>query len=447
MSNTNTSAGLVQDLSLTGAVLNLFNGWDLQNAQYNGVAFYVANAIPGLSNGTINNYAQVVNSVNNLLGTNHGQYPLNSTPPLGTTYFLKNVTDRIHRKLIVHESINADTNVIEDMGFGAERFSVVGIISGNNYYTVYQNMYNYFLARRGDQYFSSIPKQFQYVLTHPVRGKIPYTYLEDFQVIHAYNKYKAIVFTATFISARIENQEVDHISFANQISQALSVYVTTIGALQSVLANSQITMGNLSAQYNNVTQQQTYKNMITPNILNTTIPLANGCGTILYNNFSPTGFSNYYFQTQTIDYSALPQLIPFSQGVNLGSISSLLAVYENQIQINTTAINALNYNYNTQANDLPFSTILADVLQALKNTYVALYQLAKVYGINNQSNFNVYNVPYKMSIRMLCYLNSIDFNNSDTLNTLYQLNAGYISSVNFIPAGVPFIIPIAVVAQ
>lgn len=446
MSNTTTADGLIQGLALTGSVINLFNGWQLQDAQYNGVKFYIANAIPGLSNGTLNNYAQIVNSVSNFFGSND-VFPLNSFPPLGTDYFLKNVTDRIRRKLIVHNSINSNTNVIEDMGFGAERFSVLGIISGNNYYEAYQNMLNYFLARRGDDFFDDIPAQYQNVFTHPVRGDIPGTYIDEFQVIHSYTKYKAIVFAATFVTSNLNNQFNTNVSWANQISQALSILISSVGAIQNAILDSQIAINSLSATYSGTEQQQIYPEVIIPNLNNVTIPMIKGCGTILYNNLTPPGLNNYYFQNQTINYSRLPELVPFSYGFNFGSIPSLLSVYEQQCQLNIDAINALDYDYNTDAFDLPFSTILANVVQSIKSSYSALYELAVVYGLNNQNSYKVYEVPYTMSIRMICFLNSIDFNNPATLDKLYQINASSITSVNFIPKDTQFLLPVEVLKK
>jgi len=410
-------------------ILAIFNGWDLQDASYNGVNFYIANAIPGISNGTINNYAQIINSIENFF--NSSQFPLNSAPPLGTNYFLKNTRDTIRRKLIVHPSINSSTNIIEDQGFLPERFGIVGIISGNNYQQVYTNLYNYFLARRGDDYFDNIPIGYQNVLYHPVRGKITNCLLENFDVIHSGSYIKAIVFTASFITQSLSNFTLTT-NIANQISQALAILTNSIAAIQNTIVASQLTFNTLSANYNNSAQQQTYQNVIAPTITNTIIPLSNAIGTIMYNNLNPSNLTNYYFQNQTVDYTALPDLVPFSTGFNYGSLSSILSVYETNSQATLDYIYQLDYNYNTGVYDLPYSTFLADIIQSIKNCYVSLYNLAKVYSVNNLNSFISYTLPYSMSLRKVCFLNLVDFTVVNNIDIIYQLNSNVINNVNFI---------------
>ena len=429
MANTISAAGVTQAISVATDIINLFNGWELQDAQYNGVKFYIANAIPGISNGTINNYAQVVNTVTNLIG-NTESFPLNSSLPYGTQMFLKGVTDRTRRRVIVHESMNSNSNVLEDAGFEAERFSVLGIISGDSYYAAYKNLYDFFTARRGDQVFDQIPAQYQNVFTHPVRGNINNVLMEDLNVIHSYTKYKAIVFTATFVAAQIGNIRTSKTSLASQIAQGLSVVINSVAAVENAITDAQLALQSVSAIFYNPITQNTYTTTVAPIIKNTTIPMLNAAGAIMYQNLSPATQTNYYFKNQTIDYSLLPQLVPFSYGFDINSIGNLLSVYENQVQSNIDAINSLGYNI-----------ILNNLIAALKESYVALYNLGDIYSQNNEKTYKTYIVPYAMSIRSLCFLNGINFNNTDNLNTIYKLNSDKYTSSNFIPAGVNIILP------
>lgn len=434
--------------SVSTGILNAFNGWDLQNANYNGVNFYIINKIGSVSNTFINNAFNTISGVESIFNSpvDESLYPLNSSLPIDTNLFLKNINDKVSRKIIVHQNINSDYNTIEDMGFGPETFTVAGIVSGNDYYQAYDLMYNYFLARRGDSTFDNIPANYQYVLTHPVRGRIANTYLDDFEAIHSYTKFKAIVFKATFITGTISSSiNTFNANFVNTLSQNLSSVINAVNAITSAVTESKLILNNLTGLFATQPQVKTLSLTILPGITAQTVPLAKGVSTLLYNNLSPTGFTNYYFKNQVIDYSASPALIPYATGISVNSINNLMSLYQEQIESNITAINNLNYNATTPNQPFNYSVVFNDLIVSLRNSYTSILTLGESYAQTNKNAYFTYVVPYTMSIRLLCFLNNIDFNDSSILSSIYSLNSTIIQNVNFIQKNSAIIIPVSLI--
>ena len=442
------AVGLLNLEALGSGILNAFNGWDLQNANYNGVNFYIINKIGTVSNSLVNNAINTINGIESIFNSpiDPSLYPLNSSLPIDTNLFLKKVQDKISRKLIVHQNINSDYNTIEDMGFGPETFSIMGILSGNDYYQAYNLIYDYFLARRGDSTFANIPSNYQYVLTHPVRGRIPNTYLNDFKVVHSYSKFKAIIFNATFVSSTITSSTTTYnANYINTLSQNLSAVINGVNAVTSAVVESQLLLNSLVGLFSSQPQKQILKSTILPNITNSTIPLANATATLMYNNLSPNGFTNYYFKNQTIDYTVTPALVPYANGISINSINNLISVYQAQVEANITAINNLNYNATNPNQPYNYSVIFNDLIVALKAIYASILTLGESYAQTNKNAYFTYVVPYIMSIRLLCFLNKINFNDSSVLINIYNLNSSIIQDVNFIPAGSLIIIPVSLI--
>ena len=423
-----SSASFSNLLGLTEQCLQLFNGWDLQNAQYNGVNFYIAKPF---GNGGITNTLDIINTVT---GTN--SFPLNNNLPTGTKEHLQEIRDNVRRKLVVHPLVNTNSNVIEDLGFEVEQFKGVGLIIGNSYYIAYSNLYNYFLARQGDVTFENIPKEYRNVLQHPVRGIIENVFLHEFRVIHSSQHWRGILFEFTFIAQSVTAITQKSQSTINKINQIFNLIINSINDILSIIAQIEAYGNMISTYFNSTTPSNAvnFANQTVPQIKNYTVPLLRNVATVLYNNLKPassvSNYTNYYFENQTVDYAKFSVLTPYATGSDDANINALLQIYNTSVQNEINQIN--NYGLNIQASDL---------ITTLKNSYVNLLDLSKNLSINNSSQYFSYQLPYTMSIREVCFNNNLDFNDISVIQNIIGANPSKFASVNKIVAGTVVLIP------
>lgn len=432
-----TNASLYNLLGLTEQGLGLFNGWDLQNAQYNGVNFYIAKPF---GSGIITNTLDAINTATSLIGLDTASFPLNSKLPTGTKEHLQEIRDNIRRKLVVHPLVNTNSNIIEDLGFEAERFNGIGLIVGDNYYTAYSNLYNYFLARNGDVTYENIPQEYRNVLQHPVRGKIENVYLYEFRVIHSSQRWRSILFEFTFISQEVTSVTQKSQSIISKVNQLFNLIISSINDILTIITQIE-SYGNMVSTYFNSTTPNNavnFANQTIPQIKNYTVPLLRSIATILYNNIrlsdNATNYTNYYFENQVIDYSKFVILTPYISGYDDTSINALLQAYNTSVQKEIDQIN--DYGLNIQANNL---------ITALKNSYVNLLDLSKNLSINNRSQYTSYKVPYTMSIREICFNNNLDFDDVDIIQNIIAANPGKFASVNKIDIDTVMLLPRSVI--
>ncbi|MBP9741924.1 MAG: DNA circularization N-terminal domain-containing protein [Burkholderiales bacterium] len=427
------NAALYNLLGITEQGLQLFNGWDLQNAQYNGVTFYIAKPF---GSGNISNITDTVNTATALIGMDTAAFPLNNSLPIGTKEHLQEVRDNVKRKLVIHPLVNTNTNVIEDLGFEAERFNGIGLIIGDSYYNAYSNLYNYFLARQGDVTFENVPKEYRNVLQHPIRGKIENVFLYEFRVIHSSQRWKGILFEFTFVAQEVTSITKKSQSIINTVNQSFNLVIDSINVILTITTQIQA-YGNMVTTYFNSTTPTNavnFTNKTVPEIKSDTVPLLSNTATILYNNFRSTNsiqnYTNYYFENQTVDYTKFKILAPYANSSDDTTINALLQIYNENVQ---NEINQINYyGLNIQANDL---------ITALKNSYVNLLDLCKILSKSNNSQYISYALPYTMSIREVCFKNDLDFNDITIIQAIITANPGKFASVNKIIADTVLVLP------
>lgn len=424
-----TNAALYNLLGVTEQGLQLFNGWDLQNAQYNGVNFYIAKPF---GSGSITNTLDIINTATAIIGTDTNSFPLNSNLPISTKEYLQEIRDNVRRKLVVHPLVNTNSNIIEDLGFEVERFNGIGLIVGDSYYTAYSNLYNYFLARQGDVTFENIPKEYRNVLQHPIRGKIENVFLHEFRVIHSSQRWKGILFEFTFVAQEVTAITQKSQSTINKVNQMFNLIIGSINDILAIIAQIEAYGNMISTYFNSTTPSNAvnFANQTVPQIKNYTVPLLRNTATILYNNFKPQSYTNYYFENQTVDYSKFGILTPYATGSDDTSINALLQIYNTNVQNEINQING--YGLNIQANNL---------ITSLKNSYVNLLDLSKNLSINNSSQYISYPVPYTMSIRELCFNNNLDFDDVSVIQNIIAANPGKFASVNKIVVDTVLLLP------
>lgn len=425
------NASLYNLLGLAEQGLQLFNGWDLQNAQYNGVNFYIAKPF---GSGSIINIQDIINAATAMLGSDPNSFPLNSNLPIGTKEHLQEVRDNVRRKLVVHPLLNTNSNIIEEMGFEVERFNGIGLITGDNYYTAYTNLYNYFLARNGDVTYENIPKEYRNVLQHPIRGKIENVFLHEFRVIHSSQRWKGLLFEFTFIAQEVTSITNKSQSIINKVNQIFNLLIASINAILAIIAQIE-SYGNMISNYFNTTTPNNavnFANQTIPQIKNETLPLLRNTTTILYNNFKATNsnYTNYYFENKSVDYPIFGALAPYASNYDDSSINALLKIYNTNVQEKIDQIN--EYGLNIQANDL---------ITALKNSYVTLLDLTKNLSVDNRNQYISYVVPYTMSIREICFKNNLDFDNVEVIQAIITANPGKFASTNKIEADAIILVP------
>jgi len=442
-----TNASAFNLIGLANQGLQLFNGWDLQNAQYNGVNFYIAKPF---GSGTITNLINTINTAGTLLGRSTNTFPLNNNLPQGTNEHLQEIRDHVKRKLVVHNLINTNSNIVEDLGFEPERFNGIGLIVGDNYYNAYSNLYNYFLARDGDVTFENIPLIYRNVLQHPIRGKIENVYLSELRVIHSSQRWKGILFEFYFIAEEVTTITKKTQSTINKINQIFNLIIASINNLLNIITQIQAYGNMLSTYFNSATPNNVvnFAHKTVPEIKNTTVPLLKNTATILYNSYNSqvdnsqantrsnsaatplASYTNYYFENQEVDYSKFAVLAPYINGLDDTNLNALLEIYNANIQNSINQINS--YGLNIQANNL---------ITELKNSYVHLLDLAKSLSINNSSQYMSYKVPHTMSIRELCFNNNLDFDDVGILKAIIAANPGKFSSVNKILEDTVLLLP------
>lgn len=406
--------------------LQLYKAWDLQDAQYNGVNFYIARYF---GSGSITNAIDIANSASSYF-RNASDYPKNKTLPLGTKEYLQEIRDAVKRKLITHQLFNSNTNIIEDVGFGVEKFNGIGIIIGENYYDAYKELYNAFMARAD----SNIDARYRNVLQHPIRGQIDNVFLENFKVIHSSERWRGILFEFTFLAQSITTiPEQDTItSTIINVNDIFNLIIASVNTLLTIIGQIE-GYGNMISSYFNSTSPNNainFMNQTLPQIKQSTIPLLVNTSTLLYNNFKPQNYTNYYFENQNVNYSEFPELKGYANGGDNASINYLLQLYNKNVLTNIEQIN--NYGLNIQANDL---------IEALKDSYVNLLDLATQLATSNNTRYFSYKLPYTMSIREVCFNNELDFNNPDVIASIMTSNYGLFASVNKIDKDITLLLP------
>ncbi|MFN8787814.1 MAG: hypothetical protein ACK5XF_00465 [Neisseriaceae bacterium] len=282
-----SNAKLYNLLGLAEQGLGLANGWDLQNAQYNGVNFYIAKPFGANAfAGAISNLIDTIDTATAMIGSSTASFPLNSNLPLGTKEHLQEIRDNVRRKLVVHPLVNSNSNVIEDLGFDVERFHGIGLIVGDSYYSAYTNLYNYFLARSGDITYENIPKQYRNVLQHPIRGKIDNVFLYEFKVIHSSQRWKSILFEFSFVAQEVNAITKKSTSIINKVNQIFNAVIASINEILTLISQIEAYGNMISSYFNSTTPNNTvnFAHKTVPQIKNNTVPLLQNTATILYNN-------------------------------------------------------------------------------------------------------------------------------------------------------------------
>ena len=399
-----------------------------------------------------------------LLGKSSAAFPVNNKLPKGTNIHLQEMRDHVKRKIAIHSLLNTNANEIDDLGFEPERFNGIGLIVGSQYYDAYANLYNYFLARKGNVFYENIPKIYRNVLNHPIRGRIENVLLSEFRVIHSSQRWRATLFEFSFIAQEVTTFTKKSQSTISRINQIFNLIIASINNLLSIITQIQAYGNMLSTYFNTASPNNVvnFANKTIPEIKSTTIPLLQNTATIMYNNYNlrvndtrdnsnltddqqdyqytkqsnrgnqkqSANYTNYYFENQTVDYSKFTMLAPYINGLDDTSINAMLEIYNANVQEQINQINS--YSLNIQANH---------VITELKNSYVNLLDLAKALSLNNSTQYISYEVPYTMSIREVCFNNDLDFDDVATIKAIITANPGKFSSVNKISVDTVLLLP------
>lgn len=236
----------LNDIQFLASVLGLDN-WDMQPGSYNGVVFHMAITSPL---GNLNQYNPLAGPVSaatnyyqndnaNITGTssssgNASSQTNNSNLPYGTITVASSMTDNLKRKLVRHPTPNLAGDILEDLGWEGEVIRGTGIIFGADYYTAYYNIFNYFINDN-----LPLPRD-KNVLIHPIKGRIEGVFLNEINITHSSETWRALRFDFTFQCTLPNVPQAPNNTLEQLLSQYLSEVQGIYGGLNSLITNANI---------------------------------------------------------------------------------------------------------------------------------------------------------------------------------------------------------------
>jgi len=402
--------GQLGALSQIGKVFGL-NEWELQTASFDGVSFFLVpsklNIIPGYSV-----YKNVSNYISSLKGTSKND---NNDLSSDTKLALNSISSSQTNKIAVYQLPNYDGFIINNQGSNGRIYNIDAIFIGDDYLTALNNFRKVVNIQKSDGA----------SFVHPVDGILDNCYCLNLVETFKNDKWKAVVVSFQIIQKGTMNIVTPASSTFSKILKGISVALSTIqGIITAInnavnLINQAISLFNqLIGNNNNITPKQAQQN-ISSNLQKNSQQL-NSITTLVYQQASPKGVTNYTFANQDVDYNNLPPMYRYST-LNTSQFNGLLQYYEDSIQ------NTINL-YSQYGLDV----IRSNDIFLLKNSLVQLDSLLKNILSQIEQTYTTYTVPFNMSIRMLFFLNGLDFNNINLTKTFINNNINNISDVNYI---------------
>lgn len=403
------------------------NGWQLQDAKYNGCSFLVFTEIPILQNSLL--YKEDVNLV---AAINQSQGQIGSDDPNSIGALVDTVLasiqfeDILNRGIVVKDLPFAGEVSIEDLRNRGWTFKMSVLFLGQDYQKALTNFENAINNPPiGDD---------RYKLIHPIRGAITgNTYVQDYSVVSNVSNWRAAMINIVFRSEQssIANPQ-GTISSTQTVVNLLQSGLGAVAGLASATATVGVVIDGVipAVKANNFMVKA----------INPTIPLYrpikfNALTTInnILNNLSVTLFNciNYVYKkgntgatiseldSVEIDYTYLPPSVNKTLAFTLSQVPILLGFYN---QLTISAINTIN-SFN-------FGVIMNDTINKINAGQASLINLCLKVKASNQ--YSTYVVPYEMSMRRILA------NNNLSLSLLPDANAinPQIQSGNRVPAGI-----------
>lgn len=397
------------------------NGWQIQTGSYNGVAFHVVPSILNKLNQDLNPATGAIDSTINLLGIGSLSQN-NENLPYGTKAVSTGISDRTHRKLVIHRPPN-NADIFEDMGWFGDTFSIQGILFGSAYSQALNNILNGFLNDPN----STNPNR--NVLVHPILGRIENVMLVDMQRIHEPKMWRCCLYQFNFACTKPVAVLTQNISSTlNAINSTITGILTIITGLLNTWGDIQALKHVFGSAGNTTTVEQALKNSQTSviNTCNTNVSITQ----FMVNNLKPIGYNNVQLsKTPTFSITGLTQLYYFTSNMTPTDVNTLLTYSDNSINACIATLEVINVNpiYNSITALINLQSQMNALALALLNSY---------YG-----STKLYTTPYDTNLFDVCFLNNLNYNSQSS--TILKLNHNIIPSANYIPKGIILTLPIS----
>lgn len=403
-------------------ILGLDN-WQLSTASFNGINFTVAMTPGSAFNPNDIPFSGAYDAYESLTG--------NSDIPFGTSLGTYSVTDSCKAKNVVHPLVNYNGSFIQPMGVEGEKFTLEVIFFGLGYQVLLQKALVGILNINK----TVIPENLN-VLVHPVRGVINNCFYDSHTVQHSSGACQAARLTINFITDYVPTTTNESTSTYAKLYEKIQEISTIVAAMSSGLSyvginflktsvtqfELQFYTGGSSEQPYNVNplirQRIGYLNDQNYNLSQTLL----SCVYLVYKYIKPSGFSDFYLDSLTVDISLLPPLFNYIQMLTDTEVSQLISYYIDQVNFVIDQYEEYNLEllYPTRINEL-------------KTSIVYLTQFSELLLELNYSQYTTYVVPNLMSIRQVLFNLGLDFNKDLTQFLVNNRNA--IISCNHLPKG------------
>lgn len=423
-------------LTLATDLFNLTNigNWQLAPASYNGVALMVPIGNADISMDSFGvNVDQIPFSG---AYTALQEFTGDKVIPFGTHLGVSNVKDQISRRVVIHDIPGRDGNYFEQQGWSGETFTIQAVFWGIGYQVLYQqaliNMLNDAVVN---------PANLN-ILVHPVRGTIQNCLLMSYSIDNSYARANCCVLNLTFKADNTPFTKAFPISPLTKlyeeiaaIAQGVENIAGAISLLSTLFTGSNTLGGQLGAvqQVPLVASANGSPATLNP-LIRSRIDLLNTanerlsnillyCSKLLYTYMKPPTFNDFYLSPVVINFAELPELFRFVTIFTANEVGILINYYTERVMETIALYNQYNLNL-----------VFATKLDALRNSIVSLSQFAEILLVLQNTDTQLYVVPYDMSLRQVCFLNGISFLDAD-ITPLLLINRDVIGSVNLIPKG------------
>lgn len=412
----------IQSITNSSLLSEILPKWDLQNVKYNGVTF--VNFLP---RNAINNAVNTAQSVAQLFNVKIPLLDPNRFIPKGVITALLQQKNSFAKKMTVHQLPNSDINYIYDGGLGTETFVGLGLISGQDYQKLEQNMVKACVASKSNP--NGVPSSELYVFYSPDGRKIENAYLRSLDRHLGAEAQSAVFFTYKIEACSVTVPKLKEANLFQQLNSGFNLLLATINNINALVLETSILKNNITGIFGSNSKNGS-------SFINVTLPkITLGClllstiGAILYANFTPLNYNNPYFEDRPLGFNQFPNLSFYATTNDKDGVSGLISIYINYID----AIIA-------EANKLNVSSNLANLMLALQTSKGSLIELAKVITINAIQQIYHYTVPADMGICQLCFYNNLDFNNLSIIKAIFEDNKSSNISFNFIPQNTKIIL-------
>lgn len=421
---TSTILDAQSDIAKAQSILNL-NSWQLLPASYNGVLFHTIVKGYGLSvlNNLVPSVDDFFSNLTSVLGLNGND---NSRLAHGTQSVITESQDSGRRKLKVFRIPDQSYDILQDLGWEGETFSFVGIITGRHYQDATNNIFNAFL---NDQ---NVDIEDRNVLVHPTRGRIPNAFLVSYRRIHTGKIWRSLTYEFTFRCSAAQLQSAP-LSNANNLLNKINDGISAVNAAVNLVTDTISLATSLTNIYfpTNASTSQGTVSAALANATSTNTSIQTAAATV-YQNFKPDSFNSYAADTGFVATASAAAASPITSTytqIGFQQVDSIISTLSTTIQSTLDTLKSAG-EQNTQG-----------VISALKSAFSSVSQLSQNLLASYYNASSQYTVPYDMSIRMVCFLNNLDFDsNIKKILTLNSNNDDFFS-VNYISSGTAIRIP------